>query len=140
MGSNARAERHVQVAEITLERARRLADNPQESAFRYVQNHPGKGYFPWTPLAHLLGEGRLYHFDYGMSDRRLGNHPITREHFWHHVPRELEFVAYFRAQDHETLEYYLTDFVLSSPIPELPGWEIYRRRQARYRRDSGGLR
>ena len=76
-----------------------------------------------------MGENALYHFDYGLSDRRLGNHPISMEHFRRHVPPELEFVAYYNAQDHETLEYFLTDFVPSTPVPELPGWEIYRPRR-----------
>lgn len=112
-----------------LRRSRHLRQNPQEAAFRYVQTHPGNGYFPWTPLAHLMGENRLYHFDYGLSDRRLGKHPISKEHFRLHVPPELEFVAYYDAQDHETLAYFLTDYVRAPPVPELPGWEIYRPRR-----------
>lgn len=111
-----------------LARSRHLRQNPQEVAFNYVRTHPGTAYFPWTPLAHLMGENRLYHFDYGMSDRRLGGQAITREHFWRHVPTDLEFVAYFNAQDHETLKYFLTDYVRSDPVPELPGWDIYRPR------------
>jgi hypothetical protein len=63
---------------------------------------------------------------YGLSDRRLGKEPITKAHFDRYVPPELQFVAYYDAQDFETLGYFLTDFELSESVSELSGWDIYR--------------
>ena len=34
-----------------------LPHNPQQSAYDYLKSHPGRAFFPWTPLAALLAEG-----------------------------------------------------------------------------------
>ena len=58
----------------------------QGEALRYIERHPGEVYFPWNPLEHLVAEGRLYHFEYGVFDRILAGYPPTADHFRRYIP------------------------------------------------------
>ncbi len=46
-------------------------------AYDYDRRHPGRAYFPMNPLAALLAEGRLTHFDPALLDRELAGFPIN---------------------------------------------------------------
>jgi hypothetical protein len=61
--------------------------------FRFVRGHPRQVYAPWDPLTTLLAEGRLYHFDYGVTDRRLAGLPPTPAHYRAQLPEDLRWVV-----------------------------------------------
>ena len=85
--------------------------------------------FPWNPLEHLVAEGRLYHFEYGVFDRILAGYPLTADHFRRHIPEHTRLVCYppgTTVGDQVTLKY-LEDFREKIQIDELPNWECYRR-------------
>jgi hypothetical protein len=81
-------------AAATAVRAYRgLRANPSEAAYRYNLQHPGKAYFPWNPLAALLTEGELYHFDYAIFDREVRGYALTRAQLFSSLPPNPEFIA-----------------------------------------------
>jgi hypothetical protein len=103
----------------------------QQAALRYINGHRGEVYFPWNPLEHLVVEGRLYHFEYGVFDRILAGYPLTGEHFLKHIPTNTRLVCYpprTTVGDHVTLDY-LDDFDERVEIAELPRWDCFRRRE-----------
>lgn len=60
--------------------------NPAQQVYEYCRSNPGKVYFPQFPLAQLMAEGKLYHFAWGLTDRRAAGVPITDEHFAANIP------------------------------------------------------
>jgi len=95
----------------------------------FIRAHPGKVYFPWNPLEHLVAENKLYHFEYGVFDRDLAGRPISEEHFRRHIPEATELVCYPQGAtvgDRISLRY-LKDFVPAKPVAELPDWSCYTR-------------
>ena len=68
--------------------------NSQDRAYQYSKRHPGMAYFPWNPLSTLMGEGKFYHFAYGMFDRDLANYPISRDHFRRNFPANARYVCF----------------------------------------------
>jgi hypothetical protein len=102
--------------------ARPLWRNSQQVAFEYDQRHPGEVYFPWQPLASLLAEGRLYHFEYGIFDRALGGDPPTEQHLRAHLPPAMRWIATtHKAGWTFTL---LPEFSEEVHPPELDGWDV----------------
>ena len=65
---------------------------PTEAAWAIARERPDTVYCPSDPLVGLMAEGRLYHLDYGIYDRRLAHHPLSEEHFRAHIPSKMEFV------------------------------------------------
>ncbi|MDX1977120.1 MAG: hypothetical protein SFT94_05545 [Pseudanabaenaceae cyanobacterium bins.68] len=107
-----------------------LNSNPQAIAYRYAKSHAGQVYFPFHPLAHLWAEGKLYHFHYGLYDRRLGGYALQPSHFFAHVPAQLQLVAFpprFPSRDltKSPPMQYLTEFRQQVQIAELPGWTVF---------------
>jgi hypothetical protein len=111
----------------------RIWDNPQQRAYEFVRAHPGQAYFPWHPMAGLLAEGRLYHFQYGVIDRMVAGFAPSREHFRAHIPANLRFVVY-RKQDLRRAHHkwdkklrrtYLPEYSKEIQLGELPGWVAY---------------
>jgi hypothetical protein len=96
--------------------------NNQQVAYEFARRHPGEAYFPWAPLASLLAEGKLYHFEYGMMDRFLGGFDPTREHFNAHLPPRMHWVA-ARARIW-TFGHFFPDYTVETELPELPGWIV----------------
>lgn len=96
--------------------------NNQQVAYEFALRHPAEAYFPWAPLASLLAEGRLYHFEYGMMDRYIGGFEPTRAHLEAHVPAHLRWVA-ARARIW-TVNHYFSDYTVETSLPELPGWIV----------------
>jgi hypothetical protein len=95
----------------------------------YLRQHRGEVYFPWNPLEHLVVEGQLYHFEYGVYDRGLAGIPLTREHFLRHIPPQTRLVCFPTGAvvgDRVTMSY-LPEFTRRVDIPDLPGWTCYAR-------------
>lgn len=111
----------------------RIPSNPQEQAYDFMRAHPQQAYFPWYPLAGLLAEGRLYHFDDGVIRRWVAGYPPSLSHFRAHVPADLRFVAYRRrdlgrpdhAGDEKLRRAYLSEYSRKIEVDELPGWIVY---------------
>lgn len=99
-----------------------LWQNNQQVAYEFALRHPGEVYFPWAPLASLLAERRLYHFEYGMLDRYIGYHEPTREHLLAFVPSRMRWIA-ARARIW-TFNHFFPDYTVETKIPELPGWIV----------------
>jgi hypothetical protein len=116
----------------------------QDIAFAYIQQQPGEVYFPNFPLAHLFGEGKLYHYDYGIIDRENGGFAVDRAQYLAHIPprtrllcfspdwrrqvnydKMMNWGAYDRSQHREL---FVTGFV-PVQVKELPGWECYERQR-----------
>ena len=108
-----------------------LRDTREEQIARFLRRHPGEAYFPWNPLPHLLAEGRLYHFAYGLFDRDLGGFRVTPDHIARFVPEQCRYVCFPEGRrTHRPpmcLEPWLRDFARRVDIPELPGFECYER-------------
>jgi hypothetical protein len=109
-----------------------LSSNPQEIAYRYALRHPGMAYFPWHPLSSLLAEGKLYHFEFGMSDRELAGYPVSQPFFRQNIPANVRYVCFpaghkvFNKRFEKTMAY-LPEFTRRVEIEELPGWTCYER-------------
>ena len=101
----------------------------QAAALRYIKGHRGEVYFPWNPLEHLVVEGRLYHYEYGVFDRILAGYPPSVDHFLRDIPPRTRLVCYppkTTVGDQVTLKY-LPEFRERVHVDELPLWDCYRR-------------
>jgi hypothetical protein len=99
----------------------------QKTALRFIEHHRGEVYLPWNPLEHLVVEGKLYHFEYGVFDRDLAGYPLAADHFRRHIPGRTRLVCYppqTTVGDRITLRY-LNEFQHRVEVAELPGWECY---------------
>ncbi len=67
--------------------------NPAERVFDYCKSNPSKAYFPQFPLAQLMSEGKLYHFNWGLADRHAAGVPVSREHFIANIPPDASVMA-----------------------------------------------
>ena len=110
----------------------RASKNPQEVAFRYSRRHPGTAYFPWNPLSSLLGERKLYHFEYGLVERDLSGYPVSGPQLRRNLPDRLRYLCfpphYAGLSEHfEKTRKYLPEFTQRVEIGELPGWTCYER-------------
>lgn len=56
-------------------------------------DRPGEFYFPWQPLASFVGEGRLYHVDYGLLDLRFSGFEMSEEWLMAGLPARLAYVV-----------------------------------------------
>lgn len=103
-----------------------------DESFAYARQNPGQAYFPWYPLAGLLGEGRLDHFAYGVFDRDLAGRRMTSAHFWRYLPPEVRYVCFdISTTGMITDDYFLTympDFQPAGPVPGLENWRVYMRK------------
>ena len=102
-----------------------LWENSQQLAYEFAVRHPGETYFPWQPLATLLAEGRLYHFEYGMIDRYLAGYPPTAEHLQASLPPHMHWVAaHTRVW---TMNQFFSTYSEETPFPDLPGFIVVSR-------------
>jgi hypothetical protein len=112
--------------------------NPTQMAFDYERRHPGHAYFPYNPLAALLADHRLTHFDHALLDRELGGFPITQKQFAAGVPPGLELIAYPPPEGPQSA--ILHGLLKDTPIAqerELKRWRVYRLRPAATQSTSG---
>jgi hypothetical protein len=98
--------------------------NDNQLAYEFALRHPGEAYFPWQPLASLLAEGRLYHFEYGMMDRLLGGYEPTPAHVREELPPHMQWIA---AHTRVWTFNYFPDYSVNATLPELPGWVVHSR-------------
>jgi hypothetical protein len=97
-----------------------------QEAWIYAGDHRGEAYFPWDPLATLMAEGRMYHFEYGVLDRIYAGHPPNPARMPRDLPPRVEVVIYPRADYPRTmLREYLTEFTLSTATED---WLVHRRK------------
>jgi hypothetical protein len=69
---------------------------PVIGAFDFASHHRDEVYFPYDPLSTLLTDGKLYHFDYGLFDRRLAGFEVSEDVFRAHLPSHMRYVMYPR--------------------------------------------
>lgn len=111
-----------------------LPHNPQQSAYDYLKAHPGRAFFPWTPLAALLVEGAWYHFDFAVDEHRSSGYPVSPDHFRKHIPPQFEFIAFpplFGDYQPRAILKYLPEFSETVSLPELGApsgpWTVFRK-------------
>jgi hypothetical protein len=95
--------------------------NDPQLAYDFAVQHPGEVYYPWQPLATLLAEGRLYHFDYALMDRFIGGYEPTPEHLRANLPPRMRWIA---ANGRVWTFHYFPEFSQEVQLPELPGWVV----------------
>lgn len=105
-----------------------------QAAFDYAQKHPGTTYFPWHPLASLMGEGRYFHTAWGVMERESAGFPVSDAHFRDALPENLQRVAttdntpLFGAIRSRQWDDYLLrrlpELRCRVIVPELPGWAV----------------
>jgi hypothetical protein len=96
--------------------------NAQEQALHFAREHPGQVWFPWDTLSTLLADGKLYHFDYGLLDRRLAGLPPSPDHLKRHIPTHLRIIAI--PENAPSNESRPRD-VAPVQLPQLPGFDVY---------------
>lgn len=104
-----------------------LPANPQREAFDFAKGHPNQAYFPWNPLSTLMADGKLYHFELAVVDRRIGGFDPSDEHVRANLPSDLRYVAFHPARQSEGMMSYLPEFSRGVELPELPDWIVYMR-------------
>ena len=97
-------------------------DNNEQLAYEFALRHPGEACFPWQPLASLLAEGRLYHFEYGMFDRFLAGYDPTSEHVRADVPPRLRWLV--GRTPLWTFSHFFPEYTEQTELKELPGWIV----------------
>jgi hypothetical protein len=102
-----------------------LWENSQQLAYDFAVRHPGETYFPWQPLATLLAEGRLYHFEYGMIDRTLAGYEPTRAHLEANLPPHMHWIA--ASARLWTMNHFFSGYSEAAPFPDLPGFLVLSR-------------
>jgi hypothetical protein len=108
-------------------------DNDQETAVRMCREFPGQCYFPWHPLAGLIGEGKLYHFEYGVMDRASAGKGPDADHYFANLPAKANLMAWPKGILMRT-----NDFLILAPANGPPGfgtnqfnWFSFERRPGR---------
>lgn len=105
----------------------RIARNSTtQVAYNYERRHPGRAYFPLNPLAALLTDGRLTHFDPALLNREEAGFPVSREQLAAGIPAGCELVAYPPRQMPRAAS--LAAFLKDKPLvqePGLKGWRVY---------------
>lgn len=96
-----------------------------------IRERPGLYYFPTYPLASLLIDGRLGHFEYGVFDLQLAGMPLSEQELRRGVPQSARYLCYpggrsFTLPDH-FLKRALPEFSRPVRLPELPFCECYER-------------
>jgi hypothetical protein len=91
-------------------------DNDQETAVRICRLFPGQYYFPWHPLAGLVADGKLYHFEYGVQDRASVGKGPDATHLYANIPAEAKIMAWPKA-----IMVYTNDYLVLTPTNGPPG-------------------
>jgi hypothetical protein len=107
------------------------ANNLSQQAYDYLLEHPNENvYFPAYPLAHLMAEGKLYHFMHAIRDREvLAGFKISPEQFATHTPSEPSLVCWStRLYQTERLpvKHYYAEYSERVKVPGLAKYRCYR--------------
>jgi hypothetical protein len=97
--------------------------NESQVTYNSIRQSPGRYYFPDYPLAHLLAEGRLYHYAAAVRDRRdWGGIPISQSQLQSHFPSEFDVLCVDSVRATDTLmrirDKYFTEY--SKQTGDLP--------------------
>jgi len=98
-------------------------------AFEYARSHPRRAYFPMNPLAHLLTEGKLYHFLGSVHEWEFAKIPVDPAHLRAHLPPDFEVVCYPNAPTmyNDLLNRFLPEYSEPVAIPGLPNFKCYKK-------------
>jgi hypothetical protein len=106
---------------------RTVRTNPTQVAFNYEREHPGRAYFPFNPLAVLLADGKLTHFDHALFNREIAGFATSPEQFAAGFPSGCALVAYPPGgAPHAAMIRALVEDQPSVDEPGLRGWNVYR--------------
>ncbi len=129
---------HVPLAFRIGRDLRRVGINATQVAFNYERRHPGRAYFPFNPLAALLADGKLTHFDHALFNREVAGFPISPEQFAAGFPLGCTLVAYPPGQQPHAAA--IREVIEDQPAarePGLKGWNVYRVKPAFTQSTSG---
>jgi hypothetical protein len=101
-----------------------LSDNEHEAAYQYARTHPGEVYFPGHPLSTLLAEGKLYHFDGGISEVELAGGTVGQAQLEGGLPPHLREILYPAGGRAPQILWRFPDFTATRQDPQMPGWII----------------
>jgi hypothetical protein len=110
-----------------------IALNHNEQAYDYARAHPFQTYFPQQPLATLLAEGKLYHFDDAILHMRFAGMTMRPAQLEAGLPSDLQRIAFPDRPVETILQPLMPDFDFEHAAqtePQLPGWFIVKRRRA----------
>jgi hypothetical protein len=107
---------------------RKMPQKPNVTlAYEYAVKHPGRAYFPRSPLAEFYAQHRFYHYDGALIDRELAGYGISRAQLAAGVPSDAALIAMPKEQH---ISKALLDYMAGWPQvndPELPGWVVFQR-------------
>ncbi len=110
----------------TLSGTRALYDgygeNPERTAWAFVNTDPRGVYFPFHPLMALMAEGKAYHTSSGLISQDLTGERVGPAYLEAHLPPGMQFVAFRGRSDYS--ERYFPEYNARLRIPALPGWTV----------------
>jgi len=113
------------VSNSALKRARQKPD--VTVAYEYAMKHPGRAYFPRSPLAEFYAQHRFYHYDGALIDREYASHGIGQVQLADGIPNDAALIAIEKDQH---ISKVLLDYMAGWPQIndlELPGWIVFQR-------------
>lgn len=110
-------------------RADLAAPSPHVQSYAAIRSAPGRYFFPWYPLSHLMGENRVTHFGWGVIDRVAAGEPMTEVWFRSGVPPDARYLCFRTPPDKFDLPYHYlaAEYPRRVDLPELPGWTCFER-------------
>jgi hypothetical protein len=102
--------------------------HPTQRAYDFLIREDPRAYFPLHPLAHLMADGSLYHFDGALYDREeLARLPLSPRQREAHLPTAPSRVCWDRGEEWMRSRYFV-DYARRIELPTLePDWECYSR-------------
>lgn len=107
---------------------RRLERNPEQQAFEFLLDNPGRAYFSWNPIAHIMAEGKVYHGDSGVWDRDISGYKPSDEYFREHIPPDFWYVAYHERYTTHYASLYLPEYSQPVGVNGLDGWRVFKKK------------
>jgi hypothetical protein len=99
----------------------RLGVTEQQRAFAYLTKHPGQAYFPQFPLASLLAEKKVRHFDEAILDFHRAGIPLAPRQLRSGLPQPLREILFLK-QMSGPIPALLPEFDQVGPCADLPGF------------------
>lgn len=99
-----------------------LWNNDHQQAYDYARSHPGEAYFPGFPLATLMAEGRVDHFQSGIESMVWAGYPPTEQHYKAFLPPKLNAVVFFPVGPPPYVWPHLEAFNVKTEVEGLRNW------------------
>jgi len=99
---------------------------PMDQAFFHLKQYPGKTYFPFFPLSHLMTEGKIYHSWEAVQDLSQGV-PFSSAAFFRFLPEGVERIAFLPDRVTSGMAVYFDPPLEERPDASLPGWRVFHR-------------